>query len=837
VGSIRDFFLLLLQQFAGGPGPAENNLMRFGLAAIMWLVLFVIAWSRQRSQNLPRERLLVWGFGLAFVRELFMFSLIAGRVSGLHNPEVESVFYHPLEHGLAMTAIIVVAGAFLRYILNDELLSKRYLQIGIGMTFLALLIAFITWPRYAAANPETNFHQTWEAWIFHVPVCIMIAAAIFLLARKRGWVRNAVIVALSFFFISEFFILVNFATDTAYSNILCPIGNSLHILAIPIFGYVYLREQSIEKQKAEEELADYRDHLEELVEERTTRLAAQNEIADTLSQSLDLETLLNMALEKVRSLLEMDVGLIFLINPETNETSLHSYQGNLSKQDLASCMEERCSYKEISDQAIYSKQATIWPLSDAKHKPLSKHIRQEGIQTLVSAPLVSKDRVVGAITLGTKKTQSLDEADKELLTSIGQQIGMAIENAHLYYEAEQYAEELSTLHQASIIFNSTLDSDQINFEIAQQSAKLLNCELACILNWDQDLQLIKILACYGMQQEEEESLIENPDARKLFTELHQKRNSIAINNTMVDTRIPKSWKKNLKLKTLLCTPVWGPTEPIEFLFLMDRRETRLWSAEDIEFVESFVNRAALALENAKLHKQLEWAAALEERQRIAANMHDGLAQTLSLLGLRVDNLAERVSNDKEINLEGAIEQIRDTVSQASIEVRRSISSLQESPKPRRPLQVLLCDLVEQFSTHSKPEVHCSFNIDEPIFIPPDQKAQVSPIIQEVLINALRHSNAQNIDISVVKDDTLISISIQDDGIGFDPDTIQEDGRGHFGLRIMRARATRLGGRLELNTSPNKGTCVRLSWDMETNQQNGNKFQIPEVQVMQIHEAQ
>ena len=77
--NILDFILLLLSQFAGGPGPVENNLVRFGLAAMMWAVLFYIAWSRQRSQDLPREKLLVWGFGLALVRELYMFSLMAWR--------------------------------------------------------------------------------------------------------------------------------------------------------------------------------------------------------------------------------------------------------------------------------------------------------------------------------------------------------------------------------------------------------------------------------------------------------------------------------------------------------------------------------------------------------------------------------------------------------------------------------------------------------------------------------------------------------------------------------------------------------------------------------------
>ena len=77
---IRDFLLDLLSQFAGGPGPAENNLVRFGLPTIFWAVLLYVAWSRQRHHERPRESLLVWGFALGLVRELFLFVHTAVRI-------------------------------------------------------------------------------------------------------------------------------------------------------------------------------------------------------------------------------------------------------------------------------------------------------------------------------------------------------------------------------------------------------------------------------------------------------------------------------------------------------------------------------------------------------------------------------------------------------------------------------------------------------------------------------------------------------------------------------------------------------------------------------------
>jgi len=83
VSKVLEFLLLLLAQFAGGPGPRENNLMRFGVPAVLWTVLLIFAWSRQRQQELPREKLLVWGFGLGLARELFMFSHVAMQLTGV----------------------------------------------------------------------------------------------------------------------------------------------------------------------------------------------------------------------------------------------------------------------------------------------------------------------------------------------------------------------------------------------------------------------------------------------------------------------------------------------------------------------------------------------------------------------------------------------------------------------------------------------------------------------------------------------------------------------------------------------------------------------------------
>ncbi len=712
--TILNFILLLLQQFAGGPGPVENNLMRFGLAALLWLVLLVIAWSRQRNQDLPREKLLVLGFGLVLACELVMFALIAGRMMGWKFLDSENVYHHPLEHALVMAAIILVAGAYLRYVLDDERISRRYLQVGIGFTVIAVVVVLVTWPRYSATYPQIQFHHTWQALAFHVPLSLMIAAVMVILARKRGWLRNVVILAMFFFFISEFLILVNFSTNHRYSHIVSPIGNTLHILAIPLLGYVYLKEQSIEKRRTEEELDAYRDQLENLVEDRTAELtsvnaqlqqevqerqraeaeiiqrnaglAALNAIAATISQSLELETILNTALEMTLSVLEMEVGAIFLLDQDTEDLTIRAFLGDVPLDQLSETIHAKYSCIGISWESVSKNKAILKDVSRCSEHELTDYIINQGLKTIVSTPLLSKGSSVGALTLSSTKTDIIRQSELNLLTAIGQQIGVAVENASLFEELERYTDELSLLHEISITLTSTLEPDKIKDEIPRQSAKLVDCQMAYVLHEDQERQIYEIVSSHGMEKEIKQELIANSQGCQLFANLVSSRQTIAINDTQDDKRVPRYWIENLNIRTIVGLPLWVNDEPLEFLLLLDQRGPRFWHPEELKLIEAFVNRAAVALENANLHKQLEWAAALEERQRIAADMHDGLAQTLSLLGLRVDRTTDLVSGNAAQSTINELLKIRKTIGQASAEVRHSIASRAEKPAPLRTLQ-------------------------------------------------------------------------------------------------------------------------------------------------------
>lgn len=540
----------------------------------------------------------------------------------------------------------------------------------------------------------------------------------------------------------------------------------------------------------------------------TADLAAQNAVAATLSRSLDLQTLLGAALDVVLSVVQMDLSLIYLLNPD-GELVLQSSRGLPAQGAMQPSEDDWSCCLAISAEAVVGLQAIVRPEPLSSAEDRAPGASGEGLDMVISVPLISNDRALGALTLGSRKAGPISASRLALVTAIGQQIGMAIENARLYQAAEHSAEVLTLLHEASIDLTSTFDADEIYGQMTERSARLLGCEMACILTWDGEDRTARLIAGYRIGAAETDLLRSGPGASGCLQDLITCHPSMAISDAQADPRVPLAWREGLGLRALLCVSIRGAEESLGTLFLMDRRASRRWRTEELELIESFVNRAAVALMNASLHKQLEWAAALEERQRIAADMHDGLAQTVSILGLQIDEVIALVaSGSGGVALE-RLSGVRETVDRVSADVRRSIASIHRDPEPQLSLQDMLSKLRDQLSVQDGPDIDYVSTIPEPLFLPPAQDGDVLLVVQEALLNARRHAQAQRISLLLERHDSAVRLTVEDDGQGFDPSAWPKSRGNRFGLSIMRARAAHIGARLQVDSAPGRGARVIL----------------------------
>ncbi len=151
------------------------------------------------------------------------------------------------------------------------------------------------------------------------------------------------------------------------------------------------------------------------------------------------------------------------------------------------------------------------------------------------------------------------------------------------------------------------------------------------------------------------------------------------------------------------------------------------------------------------------------------------------------------------------------LNQAIEDIRRAIASLQEQGPLTETLQEQLEALVGEFS-QDLPRVEWSCAVQNPVILSRQISHQVQYVAKEALLNARRHSQASQINLSLKQINGEYRLSISDNGNGFDPNKLANgDGVQHFGLNIMHARAARISGKLDIHTMPGNGTQVILSW--------------------------
>ncbi len=241
------------------------------------------------------------------------------------------------------------------------------------------------------------------------------------------------------------------------------------------------------------------------------------------------------------------------------------------------------------------------------------------------------------------------------------------------------------------------------------------------------------------------------------------------------------------------------------------RPRQTFDQAEARILTLLANAAAIGLENTRLiaesRQHAEKNAVLAERQRLAAELHDNLAQTLGVIGLKADGLGEEIAAGRQTTAADRLLQIRTHLDEAYGQVREAIQGLADAPAQEiewvRELQACLAEFREQTGLLTE------FTVGDaaPTRLNPTTHRQVLYIIREALANVRRHARASHVRLSVVLagDRDAIQVAVVDDGMGFDPDGV--DGRAHFGLGIMRARAERSGGALSIQSAPGKGTCL------------------------------
>ncbi len=239
-------------------------------------------------------------------------------------------------------------------------------------------------------------------------------------------------------------------------------------------------------------------------------------------------------------------------------------------------------------------------------------------------------------------------------------------------------------------------------------------------------------------------------------------------------------------------------------------DQRTFSKDDYELVVSLADQAALAIENARLRVQAEQAAVMEERQRLARELHDSVSQALYGIGLgarTARKLLDQETSDPDVRtkLDAPLDYVLSLADAGLTEMRALIFELRPDALEKEGLVTALKRQAETLRARHKLAVEIDLCLEPEVGL--DVKEALYRIAQEAMNNTVKHARASRIDLRLrCSDDTLL-LEIVDDGIGFDPDRKYP---GHLGLKSMRERIVQIGGKLVIESSPGEGAVIRVS---------------------------
>ena len=241
-------------------------------------------------------------------------------------------------------------------------------------------------------------------------------------------------------------------------------------------------------------------------------------------------------------------------------------------------------------------------------------------------------------------------------------------------------------------------------------------------------------------------------------------------------------------------------------------QPRFFSDADIETLSALATQVGLALEAARLRDELRAVAVQGERERIAREMHDGLAQVLGYVNTKSQAVEELLGAGRVTEASKQMSELSEAARLVYVDVREAILSLSPPLLPERGLTRALEEYAARFAESSKLAVRFRATpAARDASLSPEVEAEVFGVAREALTNIRKHAHAQRVTIDLTEEATEVLLRIVDDGIGFDAEKASAGPERwpHFGLAGMRERAESVGGRILWRSQPSAGSTVEL----------------------------
>ncbi len=552
-------------------------------------------------------------------------------------------------------------------------------------------------------------------------------------------------------------------------------------------AYNLLKIEVNERRRVEEELRHQNEYL-----------AALHETTLALMNRLDVADLLEAIVARAAQMLRTDHGYVYLVDSSgealERKVGIGFFAHSLGFKVLPGHGVAGQVWR--SEESLVINAYANWP-----GRTPTPGVRENLIKAVMGMPLVSGNHVVGVIGLAydNESGRVFTDSEVELLKAFAQLASITLDNARLFAEAERRTLQIQTLYSADEEIYRHLKTAEVLQSLVDLAVDILQADKSALLVWNEAHTHIIPRASRGFQPKTLEKMVFRPDIG-LVGHVAMRSEPVIVQDTTNDNRVDWNITYPEHIRSFIHVPIIVEGQFFG-IFNINYDEPRVFGDEDLRLILALAQRAALAIENARLYEQAQQAATLEERQRLARELHDAVTQTLFSASLIADVLP-RLARINPEEAERRIRELRDLTRGALAEMRTLLLELRPSALSEAAIDDLLHQLGEAMTGRAR--VPVSVSAEATCDLPANVKVALYRIAQEALNNIAKHANATQVAITLSCAAGRTELRITDDGVGFDVTQRQPD---NLGLNIMRERAEGIGAQLTITSQPGKGAQI------------------------------
>jgi PAS domain S-box-containing protein len=548
------------------------------------------------------------------------------------------------------------------------------------------------------------------------------------------------------------------------------------------------------------------------------------DLSQGLNASLDFDTVLQRVVEAARDLTGSDLGQIAL-RDEPSDTLVFRYRAGSHSKRLDTHRIERG--KGIGGVVM----ATGKPFRTDNYaedpritKEYLAHTLAEDVVAELAVPILMEGRVQGVLFVDNRSARPFSDRDERTLLRLAEHAAIAIRNARFHATALHRAQQLGTLNTVMRAMTTELDPLLVVRRILEAVQILIRGAAAILLEQPEGVDALRVVASVGLRDSNVARLFHLRVGEGLAGIATATRHPVVSTGIAWDPRfVNRSWAASEGLVAGILLPLVYADRVVGILGVFLRR-LHTFPEEEVDLLQALAAQSAIALENARLFEKVDLgrerlmdltqrvvSAQEEERTRLSRELHDEAGQALTALRISLGLIRGDLPAG-ETSVHGRLDDTMGLTESITDQLRSLAQRLRPPALDAVGLDATLEGLCRDFNRRTQLAIEY-VGADLPP-VADTVGIHLYRFLQEALTNVGKHAQAHRVLVALTYDGEMISLSVEDDGVGFDPvSELGGNSRGRIGLIGMRERLDLLKGRLEIMSRPGRGTCfvARVPW--------------------------